>query len=280
LENFFPELNLQARLSILAGVYSLILLLAGAICLKQVPERSWGSLSISGAGFFRNGFDVLRNKPFFVLLIAYTISALGGALPATLILFYVEHVLGSTQGSLFLVIYFLVGLLFLPLWVKLAARFEKKSVWLVSMLINTGAFAGVYFLGQGDLIQYGVLVGLSAVGYGATLAIPSSMQADVIDYDELRHGFRREGQHVGFWSISKKLSAALGAAIAFRVLDITGYVPSGEQNEETLFALRFLYAGLPCICNAVAMFVALFYPLSRAMHADIRQQIDMRGSAL
>lgn len=279
LETFFPELSFQQRLSILSVVYSGILLFAGGLCFFQVQERKWSSKNISTTGIFRGALDVIKNKPFFVLLAAYTISALGGALPATLILFYVEHVLGSDQGSFFLVLYFFVGLLFLPIWVKLAARYEKKSVWLLSMAINTGAFAGVYFLGQGDLVLYGVLVAFSAIGYGATLAIPPSMQADVIDYDELRHGSRREGQHVGFWSISKKLSAALGAAIAFRVLDITGYVPSGEQNEETLFALRFLYAGLPCICNFVAIGVALMYPLDRRTHEQIRQTIDSRTSA-
>jgi Na+/melibiose symporter-like transporter len=51
----------------------------------------------------------LRNRPFIILLISYTISAIGSNLPATLILYYVEYVLESNRANLFLFIYFAVG---------------------------------------------------------------------------------------------------------------------------------------------------------------------------
>ena len=139
--------------------------------------------------------QILSNSPFRILLIAYTVGAFGAMLPATLILYYVEYVLGSDQdaANLFLVLYFLVGFLCLPGWIWLSRRFGKKESWILAMLINTGAFTGVFFLGSGDLNLYGLLVALSAIGYGATLALPSSMQADVIDYDELTSGARKEG---------------------------------------------------------------------------------------
>ena len=69
------------------------------------------------------------------------------------------------------------------------------------MCINTGAFMGVFFLGPGDASLYGVFVFFSGMGFGATIAIPSAMQADVIDYDELITGKRREGRYIGLWSI-------------------------------------------------------------------------------
>ena len=43
------------------------------------------------------------------------------------------------------------------------------------MVVNTGAFIGVFFLGPGDETAYGVLVFLSGIGFGATLAIPSDL---------------------------------------------------------------------------------------------------------
>ena len=58
------------------------------------------------------------------------------------------------------------------------------------MAINTGAFIGVFFLGPGDTLIYGILVFISGIGFGATLAIPLAIQADVIDYDELISGER------------------------------------------------------------------------------------------
>ena len=45
---------------------------------------------------------------------------------------------------------------------------------------------------------------------GATLALPSAIQADVIDYDEYLTGSRQEGWYIGIWSVVKKFSAAIG----------------------------------------------------------------------
>lgn len=45
-------------------------------------------------------------------------------------------------------------------------------------------------LGPGGTVLYGVAVVVSGVGLGAMLTMPSSMQADVIDYGELLTGSR------------------------------------------------------------------------------------------
>lgn len=144
---------------------------------------------------------VLRNRPFLILLISYTIGALGSNLPATLILYYVQYVLESARADLFLFLYFASGILVLPIWIKVSRRVGKKNAWLASMAINTFAFTGVYFLGAGDEWGYAVLVVLSGLGFGATLALPSAIQADVIDYDEYLTGSRQEGWYIGIWSV-------------------------------------------------------------------------------
>jgi GPH family glycoside/pentoside/hexuronide:cation symporter len=232
------------------------------------------SLPVKGKTGFFQGFGYVRNnRPFIILLASYTISAIGNNLPATLILFYVEHVLRSGLADLFLLLYFLTGIVFLPLWIRISARFGKKRAWLAAMAINTGAFSGVFFLGPGDEIMYGALVLLSGIGFGATLAIPSSIQADVIDYDQLITGERREGQYTGIWSLSKKIAAAAGVGIGLTLLGAAGYRPEVEQPERVVFTLRILYALVPCLCNAAAMAIALSYPITEDRHSAIRDAI-------
>jgi GPH family glycoside/pentoside/hexuronide:cation symporter len=121
-----------------------------------------------------------------------------------------------------------------------------------------------------------VLVVLSGIGFGATLAIPSAIQADVIDYDELLTGERREGQYIGLWSISKKLAAALGVGIGLAALGMSGYTPNVEQTEQVQLTLRALYALVPSICNILAFAIALAYPISGEVHKDIREAIALR----
>ena len=65
----------------------------------------------------------------------------------------------------------------------------------------------MFFLGPGDSEAYAILVIASGLGFGATLALPSTMQADVIDYEELRSEERKEEISSAFGAVSKKLAA-------------------------------------------------------------------------
>ena len=121
-----------------------------------------------------------------------------------------------------------------------------------------------------------ILVVLSGIGFGATLAIPSAIQADVIDYDELLTGERREGQYIGLWSISKKLAAALGVGVGLAALGMSGYTPNVQQTEQVQFTLRAMYALVPSICNILAFVIAMAYPISNQVHEDIREAIALR----
>ena len=262
---------------ILSMIYTPLIIASAFWCVLTLKERAVNLISRPD-NIFQKLLASLQNRPFRILLISYTISAIGNNLPATLILYYVEYVLHSSRADLFLVMYFVTGILFLPLWVAGAKRFEKKSMWLMSMAVNTGAFSGVFFLGPGDELTYGVLVIISGIGFGATLAIPSAIQADVIDYDELISGERREGLYIGLWSVAKKLAAALGVGAGLALLGTSGYVPNVRQSDTVVLYLRILYALVPCLCNAAAIVIALAYPITGAVHRDIRNAIGRRAA--
>lgn len=244
-------------------------------CVLTIKERSQRA-ALSRTNPWKELNHVLHNRPFLILLVSYTVSAFGSNIPATLILYYVEYVLQSNLADYFLLLYFVSGILFLPGWVFLSIKIGKKAAWLTAMAINTVAFIGVFFLGPGDAWLYGILVFFSGIGFGATIAIPSAMQADVIDYDELHTGERREGQYIGIWSISKKFAAAIGVGLSLLILGSKGYTPNVEQSEQVLHTLRILYAAVPSLCNMAAFIIALAYPISRTMHEDIRTAIAKR----
>jgi GPH family glycoside/pentoside/hexuronide:cation symporter len=260
----------------MSALYGPLVVLSCLWCCAAVREtpragdREW-------SGLLSDYRQVFRNRPFVILLAAYTVSAVGSNLPATLILYYVEYVLESDKADLFLLVYFVTGVVFMPGWIWLSGRADKKRAWLTAIAVNTGAFIGVFFLGPGDTSMYGVLVFLSGVGLGGTLALPSSIQADVIDYDELRWGHRREGRYIGLWSISKKLAAALGVGVGLSVLGVSGYEPNIPQPEGVRFTLRVLYALVPSLFNLVAFFIALAYPIDGDLHQQIRAGVEARN---
>ena len=262
----------RAKFFWISVMYAPLLVGTAMWCALAIKERDYQPRS-SNLGLRAGLRQVARNRPFMILLVAYTISAIGNNLPATLILFYVQYVLQSEWADFFLVLYFITGILFLPGWIYISRRTGKKAAWLVSMAVNSGAFLGVFFLGPGDAWIYGILVALSGIGFGATLALPSAIQADVIDYDELLTGERREGQYIGWWSISKKLAAAVGIGAGLAILGMAGYVPNTTQTFEVQLALRVLYALVPSLFNLIGLAVALAYPISDQVHAGIKEAI-------
>ena len=279
--SLFPELvkteggDSQERFFLIALAYAPLTAALLWGCGYFVRERVQEARSTASpiAGLYRS----LRNEPFRILLVAYVVAGFGAALPATLLFFYVEHVLGSSSGGLFLVLYFVVGFATLPMWNSIARRIGKKRAWLASMAVNTGAFFGVLFLSLGQTTWYGALVAISGMGLAGTLILPSSMQADVIDYEEYHTGERSEGEFIGLWSVARKLSEALGAGIAFPILGLAGYEAGKSPEGLTLTLLSLLYAGVPCCCNLIAALIILRYPIDETLHRSMRAEIEKRS---
>ena len=98
------------------------------------------------------------------------------------------------------------------------------------------------------------------------MAIPSAMQADVIDYDELLTGERRRAGISGFGPYPRNWRLPSGSERPSRSSGRRGYEPNTEQTEQVRFTLRILYALIPCICNILAFVIALAYPINRMRH--------------
>lgn len=240
-------------------------------CVVRVRERAPRELK---AFDLREGFAAMRqNRAFWILLGGYTLGTLSFNLAGSLLLYYVRYVLGSEQADVFLVIYLMAGVVFLPAWLAGARKIDKRIIWMAGMAVYAAGGAGIFLLGEGDETWYGILCAVTGMTFGANVAIPNSMLADVIDYDELITDDRREGVFLGIWAVIRKLAAALGVGVALPVMEAVGYEPNAEQSDSTKLVIRLLYVGVPVICNVLAIFVAWRYPIDKERHAEIRQRI-------
>ena len=121
----------------------------------------------------------------------------------------------------------------------------------------------------------------SAPGFtvGADLALPSAIQADVIDVDTARSGEQRSGLYFATWSLSTKLSLALGVGIIFPLLGLFGFDPApGAVNSATaLAALTATYAWLPLVLKLDGDRADVEFPARRNRAARIaRRDRDAR----
>jgi GPH family glycoside/pentoside/hexuronide:cation symporter len=126
-----------------------------------------------------------------------------------------------------------------------------------------------------------VLICWAGIGLGAGLFLTPSMQADVIDYDELYTGKRREAQYTAFWSMLPKFVAIPSAAIPIAVLASLGYIPNAVQAPRVVFAIRAIFALGPAVCSMLSFLIARRFPITEAIHNTILEGIERheRGQA-
>lgn len=185
------------------------------------------------------------------LLLVFVINGVASALPATLLLFFMQDRLAAPRFAepVVLGLYFVAGALSLPLWLRAVARWGLAHTWLGGMFLAIVAFAGTVTLGAGDWPLFAVVCAVSGLALGADLALPSALLAGVVA--EAGGRGRAEGAFVGWWALATKLNLALAAGVALPALAWWGYTP-GTQDPDGLQALTWAYAGLPCVLKGVA----------------------------
>jgi Na+/melibiose symporter-like transporter len=223
----------------------------------------------------REGWRVARrNRPFVRLIGAHFLNGIANGLPATLFILFVGNVLQMPEraGPL-LLLYFLAAVAGVPLWLRLSYRIGKHRAWAGSMLWACMVFVWVPLLGLGDFWPFLLICCLSGLALGADLALPASIQADVVDLDRLESGRRRTGLFFAAWSMVSKLSLALAVGIAFPVLDLIGFEAGGQNTGTALFGLGALYGLLPVAIKLAATALVWNFPLGAGTHDDLRRRL-------
>ena len=209
-----------------------------------------------------------RSAPFRRLLAVFMLSGIASAVPATLVLFFVQDRLQATpaQEPLFLGTYFLCAALAIPLWLKAVAHWGLARTWLAGMVLSIAVFASVALLGAGDIWPFVAVCALSGAALGADLALPGALLAGVVaaQGDSGRH----EGAYFGWWNFATKLNLALAAGLALPLLGALGYSP-GTRDAHALGTLSLAYAVLPCALKLLAAGALAFFFVRRSPRAPV-----------
>jgi len=227
----------------------------------------------------------LRNRPFGILLGSYVVGSISGAIPATMMPFFNAYVIRPANPtfwlSMLLLGYFAFGFISLPFWVAVARRVGKLNAYLASFFLGITGGGAMFLLGPGDTWWLLVLICWAGIGFGAGLFLTPSMQADVIDYDELYTGKRREAQYTAFWSMLPKFVAIPSAAVPIAILASLGYISNAIQAPRVVFAIRAIFALGPATCSMLSFLIARRFPITEKIHNKILEGIELhaRGEA-
>jgi len=171
-------------------------------------------------------------------------------------------------------LYFLAGIVGMPLWIWLSRRHSKHRIWCVAMVVASVTFAAVPTLETGDIILFGIIVLLTGLCLGAELALPPAMQADVAEYEYFRTGRDRTGIMFAVWSMSTKLALAASVGIALPMLDWLGTPEQGSTEKYDSMTLALIYAGLPVVLKVGVILLMWEYPLNQSKLAIIQRRLS------
>ncbi len=187
----------------------------------------------------------------------------------------------STESTVFLV---LLGtaILALPIWAGAAAKWGKRNAYIIGMSFWAFVQLLIITIQPNQHTYILILAALAGISVSTAHVMPNALFPDVLEWDELRTGERREGLYYGILNLTRKMTSAIAIFLALQILGIFNYqtppptATTFQQSPETLTAIRLLTgpAGAALLLGAIT--VAFFYPVTRERHARIRRLLAKR----
>jgi GPH family glycoside/pentoside/hexuronide:cation symporter len=227
----------------------------------------------------------LSNRPFWLVMGLYLLSWTTASILAAVLVYFANYYLRvPEQANYFVLVAQGAAIAFIPLWVWVARRLDKRRAFILGTASWIVVLLGISFLGPDQVVLAYLLAALAGSGIATAYVIPWSMVPDIIEYDEVQTGQRREGSYYAFASFFQKL--ATGAAIwsMGQALALTGYMTptSGEplpvQPEAAVQAIRLFMGPVPVLLLVLAILFAWRYPISRERHRALRDQLAARDA--
>jgi glycoside/pentoside/hexuronide:cation symporter, GPH family len=239
---------------------------------EKYPETPSSDLSIIQSLYY-----AWKNRAFRFAAGIYMTAWMTVAMVSALFIYYVNYWMKlESQLEYLLAVVQLAAFICIPIIVKLANKMGKTQAYIVGMAWLTAVMLSLAFLPStaGKIVYF--LAALAGLGIAAAHVIPWSIIPDVVDDDELRTGFRREGTFYGYMVFFQKVGTAIILALIPWILSLTGYVANQPQNTATITAIRAMMGLLPTLLLSISMVLAWKFPITREKFAALRKEIEAK----
>lgn len=252
---FILAISIAQSLEILAQTIAVLCGLGIILFLLFVPNKS-RPVSRPRLGLIKAGKEVFKSKRYRYLIGSFLIVQTANSFTAGLTVLYVTHIIGAPQlVGMFLGLLLLSSAMFLPLWVFISKRFDKKTAWIAAILSCTIILAMLPILGEGDVIGAAIFCFIIGGTFGCDSIMPTSMLADIV-YDNEKSGNNRlAGLCLAVKNAVSKLSFVAPMGLAFPILGLIDFEKTepGDLMAKSIFLI--FYAGLPIILRLIAIWV-------------------------
>jgi Na+/melibiose symporter-like transporter len=252
-----------------ALVLAALILISGLACFALTAGVPDAAPSTATDVSWRDKLYALtQNRPFVVLMVTKVLLFVGLAVHISGIAFFTKHVLRASDyslGTLFL-LQTLAAMFSQPLWVFIANRLGRRNGLMLAIGLDVLIFCTYWFVpAEGANAWLAVLGPLGGIATGGTFLNIQCMLPDTMNFDQQRHGLRREGLFAGIFVMVEKFTAAVGAAVFGAIIGAMGYVAAAGgaavQPVEAQIAIRACVSLVPALILIASVLVLSRYRL-------------------
>ncbi|MGD0572680.1 MAG: MFS transporter [Sedimentisphaerales bacterium] len=281
--------NILMGLRVYSCILGVVMAIFAIIIFFRVKERYYENIVVKKqqehVSLKSALYETLTCRPFLFMLLVGACFNLGTSMLGTLgyyaTVYYVcggNQALGNDWNFWMGMAFMFGGLIGAPILNRVAYFVGKRNALIVNAFIGIIAYASSWYL-YNPHIQWmqtiaSGLMGLTASGLWM---LYGSICADVIDYDELNTGKRREGSFTSCGTYIIKLGNSLGILFSGVVLSWIGYDSKlAAQTPHTVFWIRIMLMALPLVGMALVIAFILQVPLTKKICEEIRIKLEAR----
>jgi GPH family glycoside/pentoside/hexuronide:cation symporter len=280
--------NTLMGIQVYTCILGVIMAIFAIIIFFRVKERYYESVVLKTKeriSLLSSFYETFTCKPFLIMLCVGIVFIIGTSMVGTLgyytTVYYVcgGDTISGDNWNFWMGIAFMVGgLIGAPVLNRVAYAIGKRNALIVAASIGIIGYGGSWFL-YTPAIQWlqTIASGLMAFASAGLWMLHSSIGADIIDYDELSTGKRREGSFTACAQWILKLGNSGGGFIAGLILGGAGFTASIKaQTPETIFWIRAMLAVVPIVGLSLAIIFVSFLPLTKKKCLEIRATLEAR----
>jgi Na+/melibiose symporter-like transporter len=218
---------------------------------------------------------MLSSPALRLLLVSDVLVSLSPGVTGALFRFIFEKALGFTSGesAVMLLLYFISGLVFLPMWLGLAVRIGKQRAAAVAALAGASLHVGAYLVfDPGNVALSYAAIALAGIPYAAPGFLLRAMLADFGDEEKLAGGADRIGLLNAVLTTAQKIGYALPVGLLFPALTLVGFDadPVAVNTVRSMEWLEAFWLALPPLLLLPAALLLMRIPLGAERLAAVQ----------
>ncbi|MCQ6275662.1 MFS transporter [Bacillus sp. V3B] len=255
------------RMFLAAAIFGVLAIVCYIACYKLTTERVVAPEGNNEKGKFGKTMKgLVKNKALLWILLASLMFMVNMMLVGAVnVYLFKDYFSNAAALSIVGIIQSASVFVAMPLVTPLVAKYGKKEVASIGMLLAGSAYLLLYFFS--DIGVAGFLIGTTVGMFGFAFfnLVIWAFVTDVIDYHEYLTGLREDGTVYSIYSMARKIGQAIAGGLGGVAIAAVGYNATLDQQTETALNGIYTLATLvpASIYFGVAIILIFFYPLSK-----------------